>query len=152
MKESSEQYRAALPLVFFGLFVFGTIAAAAIMTALREAGYPLPGVRSASFLWLLSLLWVWLLICTPVIAWAYTISVDERGISGRTFWGRRRFLPWEDMNRVQKFGIYPFQFLRIRTNAGGPPMWVPLFLSNRRRWTQTVQAHVPDGHPVRDFI
>lgn len=152
MAEKAETYRASLIAVFFGLLVFGTIVAALVVEVTRGLGYDIPGVTSATFLWMLCLLYVWVLICTPLIAFAYSIAVDPRGINGRTFWGRTRFMAWEDMNRVRRVGVPPFRFLRFRSNAGGPAMWVPLFVSGRKRLHERVAASVPEGHPIRDFL
>lgn len=152
MANEAETYRASLIAVFFGLLVFGTIVAALVVEVTRGLGYDIPGITSATFLWMLCLLYVWVLVCTPLIALAYSFAVDSRGIEGRTFWGRSRFMAWEDMNRIRRLGVPPFQFLRFRTNAGGPPMWLPLFISGKNQLQKQVASAVPDGHPVRDFL
>lgn len=152
MADKAETYRPSLVVIFFGLLVFGTIVAAVVVEITRGLGFDLPGITSATFLWMLCLLYVWVLVCTPVIAFAYSIAIDGRGIHGRTFWGRKRFMGWEDMNRIRRLGVPPFRFLRFRSNAGGPPMWIPLFVSGKKRLHQRVAAAVPDGHPLREFV
>lgn len=152
MADQQETYRASLIAIFFGLLVFGTAVAALVVEITRGLGYDLPGITSATFLWMLCLLYIWVMVCTPVIAFAYSIAVDARGIHGRTFWGRKRFMAWEDMNRIRRVGMPPFRFLRFRTNAGGPPMWIPLFVSGKSRLQKRIAATVPKGHPIRDFL
>ena len=149
MSSTAETYRASLIATFFGLLVFGTIVAGVAVEVTRGLGYDFPGITSASFLWMLCLLYVWVLVCTPLVAVTYSIVIDGTGIHGRTFWGRKRFMPWEDMNRIRRLGVPPFTFLRFRTNAGGPPMWLPLFVSRRRKLRERVAAAVPEGHPIR---
>lgn len=152
MADRAETYRASLVAVFFGLLVFGTAVAVMAVEASRGLGYDLPGITSATFLWMLCLLYLWVLVCTPVVTLAYSIAVDERGIRGRTFWGRRRFMVWEDMNRIRRLGVPPFLFLRFQSNAGGPPMWIPLFVSAKKDLHRRIAAAVPEGHPIRDFL
>jgi hypothetical protein len=147
-----QTYRASLIAVFFGLLIFGTLVAVVVVEVARGLGYDLPGITSATFLWMLCLLYVWVLVCTPVTAFAYSVSVSPRGIRGRTFWGRKRFIAWEDMNHVRRLGVPPFRFLRFRTNAGGPPMWFPLFVSGKKKLQRQIAAAVPEGHPIHDFL
>lgn len=152
MTENEQAYHPSFFLVFVVLVLLGCGGAAAVWVVLGQMDYVSLGLVSYTFLRILCVVYLWALMCTVAIRQGMSIRIGARGIRGRTFWGRPRFLSWEDMNRSRRFGIAPFLFLRVTTNAAGPPMWMPLFLAHRKRFQTQLAECAGANHPVIELI
>ena len=152
MNENEQAYYPSFLLVFAMLVLLGSGCAAVVWIVLERLEYASVGLVSYTFLRILCIVYIWALACAVAIRQGMSIRIGARGIRGRTFWGRHRFLVWEDMNRSRRLGIAPLRFLRVTTNAAGPPMWVPLFLGQRKRFRSQVVEYAGEGHPVTEMV
>lgn len=152
MSENEQTYYPSFFVVFGILVTMACACAATVWTVLDLLDYVSIGVVSYTFLRILCIVYLWALVCTLAIRQGMSIRIGVRGIRGRTFWGRNRFLAWEDMNRSGRLGIAPIRFLRVTTNAAGPPMWVPLFLGHGKRFQSQVAEYAGENHPVTGLV
>lgn len=152
MNDEAQAYYPSFFLVFVLLALLGCGCAAGVWVILERLEYASVGLVSYTFLRVLCVVYLWALVCTVAIRQGMSIRMGAGGIRGRTFWGRNRFLAWEDMNRSTRLGIAPLYFLRVTTNAAGPPMWVPLFLGQRERFRAELVEYAGVSHPVAELV
>lgn len=149
MSDRGVAYRPPFILVFALIFLVGSATGAILRAVLVQSGYPVPGVASYTFLRLLCIVYLWAALCALALAEYLSIRITIDGIWGRTFWGRKRFLRWDEMRAVRRTGLWPFRFLRVFTGGPRPPLWLPLFTKRREELRDVVAARTNEGHPLR---
>lgn len=109
--------------VFFALLAVGSLLALLVNLSLHALGYTLPSVISWSFVRVLLLAYLWALVCTPVCVLVFSVRLDDGGLTGRTFWGRKRRVEWTEIDAIKEFGGR-FGFWVLRTATPSAPIWV----------------------------
>jgi len=94
------------PFAIFGaLLAAGSVLALAFNLSLHALGYTLPGVASWPFVRVLMIAYLWALVCTPVCVLVFSVRVDDIGLTGRTFWGKKRSAAWVSRFAVRRKSI-----------------------------------------------
>jgi hypothetical protein len=94
-------------------------------------------VFSVGYAWMLSLL------CPDAF------SAD--GIYGHSFWGRRRFVRWQDISSVQSFWLGNLRWLRVYA-VDGKITWLALFQSRDIEFRQEIKRLAPPTSPVLKYV
>jgi len=105
--------------------------------ALAVASASVP-VSSLVLSWLLSIL--------------YPASFSADGIYGHSFWGRRRFIRWQDVATARRFRLLNLRWLRIYTTGDSKVTWLALFQSHKADFRQEIQRLAPADSPVLNHI
>jgi len=74
------------------------------------------------------LLFVLLYILTIIIY--YKVTLTEDGIKGFNFWGKYRFVQWNEINNVKFINFCGLKFLRVFSKNERLSLWIPLFLKD----------------------
>jgi hypothetical protein len=87
-------------------------------------------------------------------AWVtyFATKVGANGIRGFDVFGRKRFMRWDDIGAVRAINLGGLKYLRAFSADGHRPIWLPLFLENRRAFEEGVIAAAPDRNVLRDFL
>lgn len=141
-------YRPPFFPVLMVFFVLATLCAALATYALAEMGFEMPGVLSYAFLELVCLFYVWALVCAGVAIWYMTVRLSGDGIEGRTFWGNKRKIGWYNVSDARPIRPGFGRFLRVYSAAGGPPIWMPLFVKRRKALYAELVAYAGPEHPI----
>ena len=148
MHESGHKYAPSFIQVLLAVFVFGCVCGMLFTAVLESLSRPIPGILSFTFLKILSIIYLWAMICAFVLAQTLAVHVTQAGIRARTFWGVSKSLDWSGIARVERVGFAWLGFLRLHPEAGGGPLWVPLFLKNREGFRAEALSHVSAAHPL----
>lgn len=136
------------------LFFFSVVLAVATLVgvivgvALILFGVKFPGVRSAAFLQLVSVIYIWAVVSTLIATRIYAFRVTSVGIEGRTFWSQPKFLAWEDMASARVVYMGPLRFARVFPRDGSSSLWVPLFIKKRAEFEEMVARFGTTSHPL----
>ena len=121
-------HRPGLVAVMGVMFVLSAVLAAIIATILQAVGRDAPELVSWSFLHVLCVVYVWSMVCTPVILWTLTVRIGPEGVTARTFWGTQRTVAWTEIANVRpRWG-----FWIVYSKDTYPPLWLGRFLQRRR--------------------
>ena len=148
MDEPGRMYAPSYFRVLAAVFLFGCVCGALFTLLLGTTSQSIPGVASFTFLKVLSIVYLWAMICAFVLARFLAVHVSLSGIRARTFWGASKTLGWAAISRAEVTGIPWLGFLCLYPEAGGSPLWVPLFVKNRERFRDDVLSHVDATHPI----
>lgn len=82
------------------------------------SGRPLLGpLRGSPLTFIFLVLGAWLVFATTAYAilWAWRWTVEPEGISGRSYWGRRTLISWNDVGSVHATSIEGLPALGVRS-------------------------------------
>lgn len=86
-----------------------------------------------------------------IVVWLYPVSINASGIQGHTAWGRRQFVPWDHIGRLQTSRILGLRYLRIYSGVHHSPLCMPLFLGHTAEFWQQVALFVAPGNALAGF-
>lgn len=150
--DKGNAYRPSFMLMFTLLFVLGAASGAGSTAAMEELGLSPHGILSYAFLRLLCIIYLWASVCALIMVQTLAIRVTQDGIYGRTFWGKARYLAWEDVSTVAMTRTPPLRFMRLFSEDERAPLWVPWFIRKRGRFRQDVLTRVSQDHPLRNLL
>ncbi len=145
-------YKPSFMLMFALLFLLATASGAGSTAAMEKLGLNPHPIRSYAFLRLLCIIYLWAALGALIIAQTLAIRVTQGGIHGRTFWGRARYIAWEDMTTAAMTRTPPLRFMCLGAEDGRAPLWVPWFIRKRGLFRQDVLAKVAEDHPLRNIL
>jgi hypothetical protein len=67
---------------------------------------------------------------------------SEKGIYGHSFWGRRRFVGWQDVAAARTLRLFNLRFLRVYA-TDGKVTWLALFQSQGAEFRQEIRRLAP---------
>lgn len=151
-ENATEGFHPPFIYVFVRVFLFGLLVGAALTFAVRITGMTAIGVVSWTFLQLICILYIWAVVSALVLIKMLAVRVCADGIWGMTFWGSRRFLPWDVLTDVRPLTLWPLRFWRLYPLDGTAPVWVPQFLKNREGFSASVLGKTELGNPLRTHL
>lgn len=76
------------------------------------------------------------------------VRLSSDGIYGHSFWGKKRFVRWQEVRAVKPIRILNLRFLRIYSTGNGKVTWLPLFQARKAEFIQEIQRLAPGDNPV----
>ena len=100
-----------------------------------------------------------LLVCTPgalVMSWmisrCFSGVVSTDGIQGHSVWGSRRFIRWQDIEKVRSFDLFHLRYLRLFSRQGRKVTWIALFQARAEEYRTEIQRLAPSDSPILRFV
>lgn len=91
------------------------------------------------------------IVCSWILSLVFPAAVSSDGIYGHSFWGRRRFIRWQDISSVHTFRLVSFRWLRVY-NTDGRVTWLALFQSRGTEFRQEIRRLAPPSSPVLNHL
>jgi hypothetical protein len=88
------------------------------------------------------------LVMAGLVSILYPASFSAEGLYGRSFWGRRRFVRWQEIAVARSFRLLNLRWLRIYTTDYSRVIWLALFQSHEAEFRQEIQRLAPAGSPI----
>ena len=91
------------------------------------------------------------------IGWSWMISLlcpaafSADGIYAHSFWGRRRFVRWQDVVKARTFRIANLPWVRV-SGADSKITWLALFQVRKNDFCQEIRRFAPPDSPVLQCI
>lgn len=82
----------------------------------------------------------------------FKITLTGKSIKGQSFFGFKRHPTWEQIESIKPFSLLFLKYIRVYTNDGKSPIWLPLFLNNGNDFKEKVLEFAPKGNPLKEFI
>ena len=83
-----------------------------------------------------------------VIVRLLPVYICDQGLKCGNFWGAYSFVSWSTITHVRKVRFAWLPYLRIYSPSLRWAIWLPLFLSDGRRFWKTVQPWLEAGSPL----
>ena len=87
-----------------------------------------------------------------VLAWGwshfYPVSFSAEGISGHSFWGRRRFVGWQGIAAAHPFRFLNLRWLRVYRSDYSEVIWLALFQSHKAEFEREMRRLAPAGSAI----
>lgn len=81
-----------------------------------------------------------------------TVSVQPEGLRTFDVWGRYHTVPWESITAAKRWSFFGMPSGRIRSDAVGSPLWLPLYLDRRGRFDLLVAEYTEQTNPLRTLL
>ena len=78
----------------------------------------------------------------------YTIELGEAGIRAHSFWGKRRFIHWHEIESVRPFSLLNLRYLRLYGPPPSKPVWMAAFIANPSSFREAMSNLAPKDSPV----
>ncbi len=95
------------------------------------------------------------LVSSTVYSWILSVvfpaAFSADGIYGHSFWGRRRFVRWQDVASVKPIRLGNLRWLRIYA-ADGKITWLAMFQARKLEFRQEFSRLAPATCPVLDYF
>ncbi len=95
-------------------------------------------------------------VSSLVLAWLlsilYPASFSAEGVYGHSFWGRRRFVRWQDVVAVRAFSLLNLRWLRIYATGESQVTWLALFQSHKSEFREEIQRLAPPDSLVFNHL
>ena len=82
----------------------------------------------------------------------YTIELSESGIRAYSFWGRRRFIRWSEIETIRPFSLINLRYLRLYGSPPSKPLWMAIFIPNLSAFKEMVTKFAPKDSPILTFL
>ena len=137
-----KQFRAAVTPGFIFIFVGGMIIGLFVIVIRHGFDIDLSALTVATGVaFIFSIIYSW------VLALIFPVAFSSDGIYGHSFWGRRRFVRWQDISSVRTFRLANLQWLRVYA-ADEKVTWLALFQSHGIEFRQEIRRLAPQGNPI----
>jgi arylsulfatase A-like enzyme len=139
----SKKFRAGITPIFLWFLAFCLpllVCFILIMDGLRFDWRAL--VCALAFTLVQSLFWAW------ILSLLFPVSFSAEGVYGQSFWGRQRFVRWQDIAAARTLRIINLRWLRLYPAAGRKVTWIALYQSLKAEFRQEMQRLAPPDSPV----
>lgn len=82
----------------------------------------------------------------------FTITITAEGIRGYNAWGKYRFVTWQKMRGAKPFNVLGLKYVRVFTDDGKAPLYVPRFLALKADFKGIVARLAPENNPLRTYF
>ena len=136
------KFRAAVVPLFVFVFVVAIVGVWCAILAKDGSHFDRHAAAVASgFEVVFSLVAAWMLsLCFPD-------AFSREGIYGHSFWGRRRFVSWQEVAAARTLRLLNLRYLRVYA-ADGKVTWLALFQSEGADFRQEIRRFAPPESPV----
>ena len=87
-----------------------------------------------------------------VSAWTFHFlfpdGISAEGISGHSFWGLRRFVPWDHIAAARPIRILNLRYLRLYSTIDRKVTWIALFPAEPDAFHSALYSAIPPNNPV----
>jgi hypothetical protein len=87
-----------------------------------------------------------------VVSWIVcrydTYILSKEGIQGRSFWGLRRFIPWQDIREARGFRFLHLRWVRLYSARDQKVTWIALFQAHPEEFAREIQTLAPSDSPI----
>lgn len=81
-----------------------------------------------------------------------TITLSKSGINGFNTWGKDRFIEWGTIKECKTFNLIGLRYLRVYTFDNKPPLWVPLFLNDEKKFKEALIQFTDSKNSMRYYF
>jgi len=81
----------------------------------------------------------------------YKTTLKNEGVKSFNFWGKSRFVEWENISKVKPVNFLGLKYLRVFTGNSGLALWVPLFIKNIESFAKQASTLPPEGNVFREY-
>ncbi|MCF6236298.1 MAG: hypothetical protein L3J70_08005 [Gammaproteobacteria bacterium] len=82
----------------------------------------------------------------------FKIIVTKEGVSSYDFWGRSRFVEWNNITQINPVRIIGLKYIRVVYSTGKQPLWMPLFLDDVILFKKEVKKRVESSNPLIEYL
>jgi hypothetical protein len=86
------------------------------------------------------------------IFWISGVTINENGLRGRTFWGRRIAIAWDEVASVRKVFVSGIPSLIVRSASSNKELWLPILGRDVRRVYLEIRTYVAPNHPLTQWL
>ena len=79
---------------------------------------------------------------------AYRVELNIEGLHSYDAYGFYRLARWDAITDVRPVNFFGLRYLRVYSTDTTRPRWIPLFLSDMRRFTDTASSLAGREHPL----
>lgn len=79
----------------------------------------------------------------------FKVKLKPSGISCFNFWGIYSFVLWDEVREVKTFNLLGLKYLRVFFRNSRIPLWVPLFIKNRKDFSAALCEFAPVSNSLR---
>jgi hypothetical protein len=76
------------------------------------------------------------------------VEVGRDGIWGSTFWGRRRFVRWDQIRSIRRYYVFPMGQVHVRMLDKSPALWLPTHVKRQSNLADDLRNFAPAGNPL----
>jgi hypothetical protein len=92
------------------------------------------------------------LVISLIVAWLhsvlYPVVFSPEGIYGYSIWGRRHFVPWQNIAMVRTVRLLNLRWLRILMSGDNKVIWLALFQSHKLEFQEEIRRLAPADSPI----
>ncbi len=78
--------------------------------------------------------------------------ITENGIGGQNLIGASRFVEWDSIAEIRPIKIGNLTFVKLITDDGKPPIWLPLFISDEQVFGGALLECAPENSAIRGLV
>lgn len=82
----------------------------------------------------------------------FKVYVNKCGLRLPDVWGTYHDVNWADIRSVETFNLGGLKYLRLKSNSIRQTLWLALFLSNMKRFTELVAEDTDSTNPLNEFF
>ena len=91
-------------------------------------------------------------ISALVMSRYFKYIITDDGIGGQNLLGASRFAYWETIAEIRPIKIGNLTFVKLITDDGKPPVWLPLFISDEQVFGGTLLKCAPEDSAIRGLV
>jgi hypothetical protein len=84
-----------------------------------------------------------------ILVECFKVKLKPSGISCFNFWGIYSFVLWDEIREVKTFNFLGLKYIRVFFRNSRIPLWVPLFIKNRRGFSKALTEFAPEDNLLR---
>ena len=92
------------------------------------------------------------LVCSWLFAKSSPLILSDDGISGHSVWGTRRFIRWQDIEKVRPFKMLNLRYLRLYARANSRVTWVAMFQAQPADFRSELERLVPLDSKILSYL
>ena len=84
-----------------------------------------------------------------ILVECYKVKLKSNGISGYNIWGIYSFVLWDEIREIKIINFLGLKFARVYFRNSKTPLWVPLFIKNRKSFSATLSEFATASNLLR---
>lgn len=91
-------------------------------------------------------------VFASVMSVSFPTYISVHGIHGHSFWGKRRFIGWNEIAEAKKFTMFNLKYVHLYPVASRKFLSLPLFQSSQAEFLSEIAKFAPPDSPIRNHL
>lgn len=87
-----------------------------------------------------------------ILVECFKVKLKPTGISCYNFWGIYSFVLWNEIREAKIINFLGLKFVRVFFRNSRIPLWVPLFIKNRKGFSAALSGFAPASNLLRQVF